>query len=63
MKSIDGALYSSDMRDLVSYPAQLTGKFNVPYGVMSICSFAFQDSAITELVTANSVGRIYNKAR
>ncbi len=62
LRSIDGALYSADMKDLVSYPAELAGKFNVPYGVVNICSFAFQDSAITEIVTANSVRKIYYKA-
>lgn len=62
LRSIDGVLYSADMKELVAFPAALTGKFNVPYGVTDICSFAFQESAITELVTANSVRSIYYHA-
>ncbi|MCI8306525.1 MAG: leucine-rich repeat domain-containing protein [Lachnospiraceae bacterium] len=62
VRSIDGVLYSADMRELIAFPAALTGKFNVPYGVAIICSFAFEDSAVTEIVTANSVNSIYYNA-
>lgn len=57
-RTIDGVLYSADMKELIAYPAALDGKFNIPHGVENICSSAFQDSALTELVTANSVRKI-----
>ncbi|MDE6636357.1 MAG: leucine-rich repeat domain-containing protein, partial [Lachnospiraceae bacterium] len=62
VRSIDGVLYSLDMKELIAFPAALTGKFNIPYGVKSICPFAFQDSALTELVTSNSVRYIHYHA-
>ncbi|MDE6635728.1 MAG: leucine-rich repeat domain-containing protein, partial [Lachnospiraceae bacterium] len=62
LRNVDGVLYSADMTELVAFPASLSGRFIVPQGVVNICSYAFEDSAITELVTTDSVQNIYYHA-
>ena len=55
VKCVDGVLYTSDMKTLITYPAALTGKFNVPYGVEVINNCSFEGAAVSEVVCSNSV--------
>ena len=56
--SVDGCLYSKDMRNLICVPAKKTGKFAVPYNVYSIAPMAFFGSNVDSIVLSNSVKRI-----
>ena len=53
--TIDGCLYTADMKTLVAVPMNKTGKFIVPYGVEKISAYAFLGSKMDEIVTSNSV--------
>ena len=62
VKSVDGALFSSDMKNLISFPAGITGKYNIPYGVEKVADNAFSGANISEVVCSNSVVEIGNGA-
>ncbi len=61
-KSIDGVLYTQDMKTLLAYPCALSGRFIVPYGVIEIASCAFDGSKASEIITSNSVVHIRQNA-
>lgn len=54
-KSIDGVLYSQDMKILLAYPCAKGGRFIMPYGVAEIASYAFDGASVSEIITSNSV--------
>ena len=58
IKSVGGVLFTSNMTRLISFPAGLTGKYNVPYGVDEINNSAFESSNATEVVLSNTVTRV-----
>lgn len=62
VKSVDGVLFTDDMKCLIAYPASLTGKYNVPYGVTTIGSSAFYGSSLSEIVCSNSVCSLATRA-
>ena len=57
-KTVDGVLYTSDMKTLVSYPRGRTGSFIVPDGVESIGIYAFCSSKLSEIVLPDSLKTI-----
>lgn len=59
---VDGVVYSADMKYLIACPQTKTGKFNIPFGVEYVCPFAFQGSALEEIVMSNSVTEIGYRA-
>ncbi len=62
VKSVDGILFSSDMKNIISFPAGITGKYNIPYGVKKINNNAFAGAKISEVVCSNSIEEIDNNA-
>ncbi len=62
VKSIDGVLFSSDLKKLISFPAGMTGKYNIPYGVEMIGNNAFAGANISEIVCSNSIEEIDDSA-
>lgn len=58
IKSVDGVLFTSDMKRIISYPAGLTGKYNIPYGVEQIDNSAFEGVNLSEVVMSNTVTRV-----
>lgn len=56
--SVDGVLYSKDMKTLVLFPAGRTGSFTIPEGVETVADGAFNYSAIEELVLPKSLKHI-----
>ena len=62
VKSIDGVLFSSDLKMLIAFPAGMTGKYNIPYGVEKINNDAFAGANVSEIVCSNSIMEIGNNA-
>lgn len=60
--SVDGCLYTKDMKNLICVPAKKTGKYTVPYGVNSICAMAFYGSNVDSIELSNSVRKIETSA-
>ena len=58
LKDIDGVLFTKDGKKLIKAPAQMTGKYVVPEGVETICSYAFQNSQIEEVVLPDTLTKI-----
>lgn len=58
--SVDGILYTKDMKELVAYPAGKTDKvFDIPEKVVSVNGMAFRDcSSLTEIKIPESVTSI-----
>ncbi len=54
-KSYEGIVYANDMKTLVSYPAKATGEIIIPYGVVSIASYALSGSEATVIKLSESV--------
>ena len=63
-KSVDGVLYSKDMKTLLAYPAGKTNaSYTIPDGVTLINSYAFYDcTSLKEVTIPNSVTEIGNSA-
>ena len=58
--TLDGVLYTSDMKMLLDYPAgKSPGECKIPAGVTRIAEYAFQDSAITSVSIPEGVEDIY----
>lgn len=57
-KTVEGVLYTSDMKTLVSYPCGRTGSFTVPEGVENIGKSAFYNSKLSEVVLPYGVESI-----
>lgn len=62
VKGIDGVLFSSDLKVLIAFPAGMTGKYNIPYGVEKINNNAFAGANISEIVCSNSIEEIGSNA-
>ena len=63
-KSVDGVLYSKDMKTLLAYPAGKTNaSYTIPDGVTLINSYAFYDcTSLKEVTIPNSVTEIGDSA-
>ena len=53
--SVDGVLYTKDMKTLLCFPAQKNGSFNVPNEVTRIADYSFSGSGVTSVSIPNSV--------
>ena len=60
--SSDGALFTKDMKTLILYPRNITGKYVMPNTVETIRIYAFQYCHLTEVVLPNSLKKISNSA-
>lgn len=61
--TVDGIIYSKDMKQLVVCPKGKKGKVEIPEGVEEIASRAFFEcSQITEIIIPNTVQKIYGQA-
>ena len=61
-KTVDGILYSADMKTLILCPAGKTGAVIIPDGVMRIRNQAFASSKISKVVFPDSMVRLQYKA-
>ena len=61
-KTVDGILYSADMKTLILCPAGKTGKVTIPDGVERIRKQAFFGSKISKVVFPDSLVRLQNEA-
>lgn len=55
---IDGVLFDSSMKTLISFPSNRTGEYTVPDGVTTILDGVFTGSAITKITLPNSITSI-----
>ena len=60
--SLDGVLFSRDMTKLIRFPAGRTGEYRIPEGVRTVCSDAFESSALTSVTLPESVAVVGNAA-
>lgn len=61
-KTVDGILYSADMKTLILCPAGKTGEVTIPDGVERIRKQAFFGSKISKVVFPDSLVRLQNEA-
>lgn len=61
-KTVDGVLYSADMKTLILCPAGKTGEVTIPDGVERIRKQAFFGSKISKVVFPDSLVRLQNEA-
>ena len=61
-KTVDGILYSADMKTLILCPAGKTGEITIPDGVERIRKQAFFGSKISKVVFPDSLVRLQNEA-
>lgn len=61
-KTVDGILYSADMKTLILCPAGKTGEVTIPDGVERIRKQAFFGSKISKVVFPDSLVRLHNEA-
>ena len=61
-KTVDGILYSADMKTLILCPAGKTGEVTIPDGVERIRKQAFFGSKISKVVFPDSLVRLLNEA-
>ena len=61
-KTVDGILYSADMKTLILCPAGKTGEVTIPDGVERIRKQAFFGSKISKVVFPDSLARLQNEA-
>ena len=61
-KTIDGIVYSSDMKTLIMCPAGKTGTVIIPDGVMRIRKQAFDGSKISKVIFPDSLTKIQDEA-
>ena len=61
-RSVDGVLYSKDMKTLVAFPGGRTGAFTVPEGVETIGDSSFRESSLSEVTLPSSVKTIGSHA-
>lgn len=57
-KSVDGVLYSSDGKTLVTFPLGRKGSFSVPDGVEIIGQRSFSESVLSEITLSDSIKKI-----
>ncbi len=60
--SVDGVIFSKDLKILVAFPAGRTGAYTIPDGTLRIDAQAFENCAIESVYVPNSVQVIGNKA-
>ena len=53
--SVDGVLFTKDMKDLVTYPGAGAAEYEIPYGVVNICYDAFAGSSIAQVAIPDTV--------
>jgi len=56
--TLDGAIYTSDMKTLVCYPCGRTGSLTIPNGVTRILQNTFQGSRLTNIVIPDGITEI-----
>ena len=61
-KTVDGILYSADMKTLIICPAGKTGEVTIPDGVMRIRKQAFYGSKISKIIFPDSLLRLQKEA-
>ena len=61
-KTVDGILYSADMKTLILCPAGKTGEVTIPDGVERIRKQAFFGSKISKVIFPDSLVRLQNEA-
>ena len=61
-KTVDGILYSADMKTLILCPAGKTGEVTIPDGIERIRKQAFFGSKISKVVFPDSLVRLQNEA-
>jgi len=61
-KSVDGVLFSKDMKTLIRFPEALTGSYSVPNGVTSIGVRAFHRVSLTAVTLPDGLLEIKNSA-
>lgn len=61
-KTVDGILYSADMKTLILCPAGKTGEVTIPNGVMRIRKQAFYGSKISKVIFPDSLLRLQKEA-
>jgi hypothetical protein len=61
--SVDGVLYTKDMKTLLCYPHAKSGSYTIPDGVTKIGAYAFSDcTGITQVVLSDSLTLVESKA-
>ena len=58
LKSVDGVLFTSDMKFILSFPAGITGKYTIPDGVEEIHYGAFAGTKVSEVICSDSIVEI-----
>lgn len=57
--SVDGVLYSKDMKNILCYPPAKDGEtFTIPNGIEEVGIAAFTDTALTEIILPDSVSTL-----
>ncbi|MCR5582061.1 MAG: leucine-rich repeat protein, partial [Eggerthellaceae bacterium] len=59
---IDGVVFNKDATSLVYYPAGRTGSYEVPEGVETIESFAFEDTSLSSVTLPESLKYVESNA-
>ena len=61
-KTVNGVIYSKDMKKIIAVPHTTTGVFTIPNGVEVIERYAFMETAISGVIIPNTVTTINNFA-
>lgn len=56
--SIDGVLFSKDLKTLVGFPSARKGVYKIPMGVKNLGNFAFKGSQISQIEIPNTLQHI-----